>query len=260
MKKTFVFLVVVILAVCAFFLFQFLQKNNVIGHISSKPLTSSNETVQENNEQQRYAIDVSYPVFSGSFNTTLQEKLNSSIKSLIDGEIDSFKNAVQNMDLSLVPKEYSNQLTISYEPFIQTSNMVSIEFTISQFWAGAAHPNSVAKTFTYDISSGKQLSLSNIFKKNSNYLSVLSGIATQSLKEKLGKDLEETDDVNFMKDWIETGAAPKKENFSNFVLGKDNLIIIFDPYQVGPYAWGFQKVEIPYEKIQDTLAIQPENF
>lgn len=47
--------------------------------------------------------------------------------------------------------------------------------------------------------------------------------------------------------WISEGTAPKEENFENFLITDNALIIIFDPYEVAPYAAGSVFVEIPLD-------------
>ena len=45
------------------------------------------------------------------------------------------------------------------------------------------------------------------------------------------------------------GTKPTKENFSNFVLSNDGIILFFKYYQVAPYSQGEFKVTIPYNSI-----------
>jgi hypothetical protein len=50
-----------------------------------------------------------------------------------------------------------------------------------------------------------------------------------------------------------TGAAPTPENYEDWNLTADHLIITFDTYQVAPGASGPQTISIPYSELQAVL-------
>lgn len=241
--------------------FFVIQKQSIFTASSPlKPLATHKKELKEENKVKRYSIDVSYPQFSGISNRKAQDLLNNRIYDFSQSSVKKFKEGVANLDTSLVSEEFSSGLQITYKVSNASTRNVSIEFLVSEYWAGAAHPNSISETFNFDVVRQKEISLSDVFKKNSNYLSVLSEYSIKTLKDRFDAELVDTSNSSFLKEWIEKGAAPQKDNFSNFLLGKKNLVIIFDPYQVGPYAWGFQRVEIPYDKLKDILAVSPSTF
>ena len=47
-----------------------------------------------------------------------------------------------------------------------------------------------------------------------------------------------------------SGTAPSEENFSTFYLTDAELVIVFSPYQVGPWAIGTQTLPIPLSELQ----------
>jgi hypothetical protein len=55
------------------------------------------------------------------------------------------------------------------------------------------------------------------------------------------------------KDWIRQGAGPDSNNFRSFNLTADGIVILFDPYHVGFYAWGIREVKIPYYALSSIL-------
>ncbi len=52
---------------------------------------------------------------------------------------------------------------------------------------------------------------------------------------------------------LNRGTPPTNENFQFFALAGKNLIIIFPPYQVGPWVLGTQQDDIPLSKVSDIL-------
>jgi len=57
-------------------------------------------------------------------------------------------------------------------------------------------------------------------------------------------------------DFVLPGTAPEKNNFLDYSLAPDKLIITFNVYQVAPYVAGLQKAEISYKEMRDI--IRPE--
>jgi hypothetical protein len=91
------------------------------------------------------------------------------------------------------------------------------------------------------------LALSDLFKVGSPYLERISEKSIAGLQEKFKDDLEG------LIDWIKSGAAPKEENYQSFVIKPEGLVVIFSPYQVGPYVIGTPEVTIPYADLQDVV-------
>ena len=121
---------------------------------------------------------------------------------------------------------------------------------IEWYMRGAAHPYHSIAVYVYDYQQKKLVTATDFFKKDSNYLSLLSKLSQEDLltQSKIG-------DMGFMydKEMVETGTSPTKENFSKLLPMKDGLVIYFDEYQVAPYAAGPQQVVIPYAKLKDLI-------
>ena len=110
-----------------------------------------------------------------------------------------------------------------------------------------AHPNGYYRTFTFDKATGAEVSLNNLF--TGSYLQRLSEISRQKLPAVIATKTGYEANLES----IEIGTTANIENFRNFALQGNNLIVIFAPYQVGPYAIGPQFLEIPLTEISDVL-------
>jgi hypothetical protein len=51
----------------------------------------------------------------------------------------------------------------------------------------------------------------------------------------------------------EDSLSPKWENFNNFLISKQGIEIIFNPYSVSSYAFGLHFIQIPYDIIISQL-------
>ncbi len=113
---------------------------------------------------------------------------------------------------------------------------VSYIFTVYENTRGV-HGNLFFRTFTFDTSTGAALALADLFAPNTAYLETLSSISRAQLPQVIGHGA----DTSF----IARGTAPEAKNFANFFIDNGYLDILFDPYQVAPYALGPQTLRIP---------------
>ena len=123
---------------------------------------------------------------------------------------------------------------------------ISYVYTIYEDTLGA-HPNGYYRTFTFDKATGAELMLGDIL--TGNYLARLSELS----RAKLPAIIAEKSGAEANIEYIESGTTATPENFQNFAIQADTLVLIFPPYQVGPYALGTQFVEIPLSEIADMV-------
>jgi hypothetical protein len=58
---------------------------------------------------------------------------------------------------------------------------------------------------------------------------------------------------NVDKDYIASGTLPIDDAFQNFAIDNDTLLMIFPPYQVGPYVYGTVTDPIPLSALKDII-------
>jgi hypothetical protein len=121
-----------------------------------------------------------------------------------------------------------------------------VEFEISDYEQGAAHPNSYAEMLNYDLKNGKQLKLSDLFKPGAKYLQPIATYCVADLKK-------QAKEKGLLDEEIEKGAAASPKNYQSWTITRSGLGIYFDPYQVGPYAAGPQSVLVPYSSLKDLI-------
>lgn len=147
------------------------------------------------------------------------------------------------------PDDYWESFDLTYA----TQRLVSIPVTMSYYFTGAAHPNHGIETFNFIFDRGvKRLRLSDLFDD----IGAAEQIISKTCRERLLRTLWEItgeDPDQHAEEWIESGTAPHSCNFDNFLLMSDRLSVTFEPYQVGPYAIGFQSVEVPYYDLRHCL-------
>lgn len=202
--------------------------------------------VKDTNKKLMYEISAEYPQLTGGNNPN-SEKFNQTARGFVTTKVGLFKKemALEEGEEPRPEGSMGSDLNIGYTVVLAQDDLISIRFDVGSYYQGAAHPNSYTEVINYDLKNGKQLKLSDLFKPGAKYLQALSAYSIGDLK-KQGKDL--------LPEQIESGAAPKADNYQSWNIGRKGLGINFDAYQVGPYAAGPQFVMVPYANLKDLIS------
>ncbi len=199
---------------------------------SDDPLFSSHENKMITETGETYEITANYPVFGDS-------NIDEGIESFVRADIAGFKN---NNNLSYDNQSAPNSYELSYE-VKQDSLMTTVLFKAYEF-TGGAHGNLRIVSRSYSPT-GEARTIGSLFVPDSSYLGQLSDVSRTLLQEKYG---------DMLGAWYEDGTSPRTENFETFYIeGSDTLAVVFQPYQVGPWAIGAPEVRIPLETFEAIL-------
>lgn len=122
-------------------------------------------------------------------------------------------------------------------------DMLSILFE-DFFYLGGAHPGTFYVALNYDMTTAKLLALGDLFKPDADYLGLISSLCIA--------DLQPRSDMLFP-EFATVGASPQAENYQVWTVTPQGLLIVFQEYQVAPYAAGVQSVLIPYADLAEQL-------
>lgn len=215
----------------------------------SEHLNLVSKNHHEENLEQHFIIDVTYPQIEGENLSKGAENYNQRVSDLVKKETDQFKRYVlaDIPHMKALPEEIrKNSFHMHYTvDVIKPKNniILSTQFEIEGFQAGRAHPYHLHQVLNYDLNNGKVLELKNFFQGRSNYLTVISNYARTELNEKIEDKL-----------MITEGTKPLPKNYRLWNLKSDGIVFIFDEYQVAPYTYGAQKVKIPYEVFKKMIS------
>jgi hypothetical protein len=184
-----------------------------------------------------YEITGQTPMLQGSDDPRVTA-FNTSMQKLTQAEVDAFKQGMKN--ITVIPEVPNSSFNFQYSLVSPAGSKInSIKFSFEGFTSGAAHPYHYTKTVNYNLESGQELTLDQLFVPGTDYLQTIS----DNCKTELSKR-----DIGFAGDFT-TGADAKPENYQNWNIAADGLLITFDEYQVAPYAAGPQAVLIPYSAL-----------
>jgi hypothetical protein len=202
---------------------------------TEKPVLSTEQT-EEEGQNPAYSIKIAKPhMESGS---PVAAQFNEAVDRLVTADVERFKQTLQGEPVQ--ENEWQNTFDLSHRVVYASDEIVSVLMDINIYYAGAAHPMLTAEVFNYDIEQGKILDLGELFEPDTAYLSLISAYCTHQLQETQVLEFPE-------------GAVPTLENYRNWNITVDGILITFDPYQVASYAIGRQSVTVPYAVLRDVI-------
>jgi hypothetical protein len=153
--------------------------------------------------------------------------------------------SAQDVEIQGLGPDKKYELNAGYK-YYSSPSTISYVFTIVEDTLGA-HPNTFFRTFTFDAKTGEGLQLGDLFT-SPTYLNTISTISRSMLTSTLG-NMTDSQTLN-------AGTSADADNFQNFALDGNNLVIYFPPYQVAAYAAGPQTIKIPVSQLKSILKSQ----
>ena len=158
---------------------------------------------------------------------------NARAAGLVQEQVSSLRNGLGG---EAIP-DPGGMVQVDYQVTYASPELLSLLFDVGTY-TGGAHPNSYALVLNYNLKAGTELTLDSLFA--AGYL--------EALAQYCQKDLASRDRLEFPE-----GAEPTAENYRNWSITAEGILITFDAYQVGPYAMGPQSVVVPYAELSSLL-------
>lgn len=174
-----------------------------------------------------------YPQLSGMKSKDVQDKINSDIKGKF------IESNAQNTKQS---GKYDASMDETFKLSLN-KDLLTVLYSSYYYPYGAAHGMPGQIYYHIDLNAGKFYTLSDLFKKDSNYTKRLSDIVGNQIAQK-------SKDNNAM---IFPNSYKGIRADHNFIITKDALQLYFTPYEIAAYAAGFVKFDVPYNEILDII-------
>lgn len=221
------------------------------------PTPVASEPAKVSEDATYYTVDATYPT-STSLEGAANQAAVASMKSFVEQEIAKFKDngnfASLTKDdvqmLGLDERKYA--LGIEYKMY-ESASTLSYVFQMYTD-TGGAHPNTYYRTFTFNKESGDALELGDVFVSNAPYLETLSTQARNTLPGMIAT-MESVSVSEVDTEYIKSGTLPEEDSFQNFYFEGTNLVLLFPPYQIGPYVLGMITLPIATNELKD---LKPE--
>ncbi len=203
-------------------------------------VTLTTTSSEEDGQSPAYKITIQTPSLTGSDDARVKT-FNTDITGLVTKAVADFKNKMTDMNIPLANVESS--FDVRYKLLSPPGNIFSLKFEMEGYVSGMAHPYHLNETVNYDLEQGSDIALPNLFLPNSAYLQTIATYCAAQLK---------TRDIGFQDDFTK-GADPTPDNYHNWNITADGLLITFDEYQVAPYVSGPQTVTVPYSELKSLI-------
>ena len=203
-----------------------------------------------NEEDSKMRINLEYPVFEESDYdySAINAEIRDFVEELKEGFLDDYNSLDHENDFGVWFLENSFLVSRNDESFIS--------FVLEcNTYTGGAHANYFYKTFLFNMEEdGSLMSVTDIFNPEAVTLDADSGVYIDWLnyvsnQARLQLMSQEYADA----DWINEGAGPQIDNFSLFYLTDKEIVFLFPPYQVAPYAAGPQQVSFTIDELANYL-------
>lgn len=155
--------------------------------------------------------------------------------------------------------------TMNYAVVYNSSSVISFRFDTVQRSAGQINSDLFVSSLNLDAKSGQVIKVGDLFVVGSNYVKVLSDYSLKAMKADKAIASINTGDADqdkLIKEDLFAKAQPKEENFQNFNLTGNSLIIYFrrfDKERVGAYGGADLSnsaaayIEIPFGKLSKVI-------
>jgi Protein of unknown function (DUF3298). len=170
------------------------------------------------------------------------EKVNKSVEEYTKELVSTFK---KNMEAT---GEGYQGLDISYKVVTNTDSWFTLDIAAVETKASGYEFH---RFYHIDKGTGKVVTLQNLFRDGSDYVTVISDEIKKQMKERMEKD---ENLIYWTEEEDPTDAFKKIDVNQNFYFDKDNnLVICFDEYAVAPGYMGTQEFTISRDLIKELL-------
>lgn len=136
--------------------------------------------------------------------------------------------------------KYQYEAVSDYKIEYNKNNILSVPVIMYEF-TGGAHGLTNIKSFNYDLLTGKQIQLKDLFKANSNY--------KDAINKHISEEVEKNPSYYFAG---EDGFKGIREDQS-FYITNEGIVIYFSLYDIAPYSSGIPMFTITWDDIINYL-------
>jgi Deacetylase PdaC/Copper amine oxidase N-terminal domain/Protein of unknown function (DUF3298) len=209
-------------------------KSNVVEltSIQENPITIKN--VKEKSQTDHLDLNIQYPQIEGLTNTKVQEHINKVFeKYSATAKSQALTNEKSFTD-NKETKQLQTQTIVDYEIKYNQNNVLSVVFSHYEY-TGGAHGQTVQSSYNFDLSTGHEYKLKDLYAEGKDYLTVI----TQSIKKQMDEQ-KQTESLLTPFEAIEADQA-------FYITDTNELKIYFQQYEYFPYSMGMPEYTISFD-------------
>lgn len=194
-------------------------------------------TTKINYKKDYIEVDLNIPTLDNLEDKNIQDKINKYILN----SICDLKNRTEGLgktdiDNNILVRPYTVQTT--YDVHYSNSSFLSLTIMYYEY-TGGAHGISYKIPYNLNLKTGENITLEKLFKPSTNYMQLIN------------KEIQlQIDKKNSVPGSIPITEFKTVNSTQPFYIDGSNLIIYFQPYEIGPYVLGIQEFPIPLSKLR----------
>jgi predicted secreted protein len=204
------------------------------------------KTVTEASETETIKITLQYPQLDGLKDKAVQERLNAIFEeAALAARNEGLQNAaeIEKARASGYPTSPNKGETyFDYRLKYNQNGLLSLVFNNYQYFGGA-HGLDVQSSHTFNLETGAEYKLKDLFRSEADYVSLMSGIVRNEIDEGSKEGL-----------LVELTPFQALKADQNFYLSNNAVVVYFQEYEYFPYAAGIQQFPVDFAALQDMLA------
>lgn len=188
-------------------------------------------TVSKNSETRNLKLSLQYPELSGLKNAEVESRLNSMFAALAKEAGERGLQTAEEMAEEQLARGIKAEVYYDYRVEYNQKGIISIVLS-DYIYSGGAHGLTVQSSYTFDLETGTEYELKDLFKAGTDYVSIISG--------EVKKQMEERE----LTGYVTAFEAIRPDQ--DFFLSNSGLVVYFQAYEYTPYAAGIPEFELDF--------------
>jgi predicted secreted protein len=200
-------------------------------------------TKPEKYESDLIYVETNIPEISGLKNTQVQSAINqkfiqdvNQLKNPLESEARGFKNECDQNGYPFRPYGFYS----SCDKYYENGKILSLYVDYYQY-TGGAHGSTERRAYNYDLTTGENLALKDLFKMGYDYQMVIN--------DYIKKEINNCPDMYFSDDMGFNGISADQGCY----IQNGFLVVYFAQYEIAPYAAGIPEFRLPLSLFADGL-------
>lgn len=194
-------------------------------------------TKGEASETETLKLNIQYPELSGLDNPEIQNRLNSLFAGLAAEAKGRGYEIEKFIGQDEITRHIKAEVYFNYNVKYNQKGLLSIVFYDYQY-SGGAHGFTVQSSYTFDLRTGKEYKIKDLFRDGIDYISMVSSEVKRQMEESEAPLLNPFESIKADQD---------------FYLTNKGIVVYFQLYEYYPYAYGIPEFAADYSLLGESL-------
>jgi len=210
------------------------QDNQLVELTTQKQNTITIRNVKDNAKSDQLTFDIQYPQIAGLADAKVQEQINKTFEQYATAIKDQALKDQKDHAATEADDAYKTEVAINYDIKYNQDNVLSVVFD-HYYYTGGAHGNTVQSSYNFDLQTGKDLKLKDLYSEGKDFTSLIN----QAIKKQM--------DVQKQTESLLTPFESIAADQPFYIADNNQLVIYFQQYEYFPYAMGMPEYSVAFD-------------